>query len=112
MDDARRLAFVRALHTAIYGVMASASVAVLYGGVTGRAGPWLWIAACLVLIESAVFIACGMKCPLTAVVRRYDPTGGLVSDTFFPKALTRHTLRVFGPMIAVGFVLLLIRAVI
>jgi hypothetical protein len=63
----------------------------------------------LTLIEAAVFGSSGMKCPLTALVARYDPTGGDVSDTWLPKRLTRHTLTVFGPLLAVGLLGLAIR---
>ncbi|MCI3134049.1 hypothetical protein [Phenylobacterium aquaticum] len=104
MTDPQRLALVRSLHTAIYAVMASATLMVFYAGVTGAHGPWLAPALVLTLMEAAVFAASGMKCPLTAMVARYDPTGGEVSDTWLPKRLTRHTLTVFGPLLAVGLV--------
>jgi hypothetical protein len=106
--DARSLALVRALHTVIYVVMASAVFVVLFAGVTGRQGPWLWIALGLVAVESVVFAAAGLRCPLTAVVARYSG-GATVSDTFFPARLTRHTFRVFGPLILLGVALLLWR---
>lgn len=109
MTDPQRLALVRALHTAIYAVMASATLMVFYAGVTGAKGPWLTPALILTLIEAAVFGSSGMKCPLTALVTRYDPTGGDTSDTYLPKRLTRHTLTVFGPLLAAGVVGLAVR---
>ncbi|WP_304187773.1 hypothetical protein [Phenylobacterium aquaticum] len=102
MTDPQRLALVRSLHTAIYAVMVSATCAVFYAGVTGAKGPWLMPALVLTLVEAAVFGPSGMKCPLTALVTRYDPTGGDISDTWLPKRLTRHTLTVFGPLLALG----------
>ncbi|WP_332659525.1 hypothetical protein [Brevundimonas sp.] len=104
-----RLFVVRAAHTAIYVVMASATLVVLYAGVTGATGRWLWIALALVLLEAAVFGASGMKCPLTAVAVRYGATPEGAYDTFFPERFTRHTLTVFGPLMGVGVGLLLIR---
>ena len=53
MTDAQRLTLVRALHTVIYVVMAGASLVVLYAGITGAHGPWLWVAAALVAAESS-----------------------------------------------------------
>lgn len=79
MSDARRLAAVRAVHTAVYLVMAGAVLVVLYAGVTGARGGWLWAALALAGAESLVFAASGMKCPLTAVVTRYAAGGGPVS---------------------------------
>ncbi|HEY9218705.1 MAG TPA: hypothetical protein VIO94_11690 [Phenylobacterium sp.] len=98
---------VRTLHTAIYGVMASAAFALLYAGVSGAHGRWLWVAAVLMTLEVAVFTASGMRCPLTAIAARNGAEGDGGSDTFLPERLTRHTARVFGPLLLVALVLLL-----
>lgn len=45
----------RAVHTVIYVVMATSTFVVLYAGITGAMGAWLWLAAALVGVESAVF---------------------------------------------------------
>jgi hypothetical protein len=106
LGRAQRLALVRLIHTAIYLVMASSVFVVLYSGITGAGGPWLWVAAGLVITESLVFTVSGMKCPLTAVAVRYGAGKGELFDTFLPERLTRYTLRVFGPLILLGFLLL------
>jgi hypothetical protein len=109
MTDAHRLALVRGIHTAIYVVMAAAVFVVLYAGVTGAQGNWLWIAVGLVAIEVAVFAASGMKCPLTAMAARYGSASGGVSDTYLPERLTRHTFAFFTPLIVVGLALVAAR---
>lgn len=109
MTDLQRLFLVRAVHSVIYVIMATAVFLVLYAGVTGATGPWLWAALGLVAIEIVVFAGSGMKCPLTAIVARYSGERPQVSDTFFPERCTRHTLRVFGPLIGLGLLLLAIR---
>jgi hypothetical protein len=53
MTKAQRLALVRGVHTAIYLVMALATVVIIYAGLTGAYGPWLWTAAGLIGAESA-----------------------------------------------------------
>lgn len=110
MKQAQRLFLARLVHTAIYVVMAASALLILFAGVTGANGPWLVPAIVLILSEVAVFSAFGFKCPLTAVVAR-QASGATVSDTFMPERLTRHTARVFGPIIAIGFLLLVLRAV-
>lgn len=102
MTDPQRLTLVRAIHTAIYFTMVSAIFVVLYAGVTGATGPWLWIALALVGAESLVFIANGLRCPLTAVAARYGGAARGVSDTYLPERITRHTFAVFGPLIVLG----------
>jgi hypothetical protein len=102
----QRLALVRGLHTAIYLVLAVAVLLIVYAGLTGASGPWLWIAIGLAGAESVVFLGSGMKCPLTAVAVRYGAIKESGWDTFLPERLTRHTLTVFGPLLLIGFVLL------
>jgi hypothetical protein len=109
MTAARRLTLVRAVHTAIYVVMASCVFIVLYAGMTGGRGAWLWVAVGLVGVESLVFAGSGMKCPLTAVATKYGAAADGLSDTFLPERITRHTLRVFGPLVLLGFALLAAR---
>ncbi|WP_165185462.1 hypothetical protein [Caulobacter soli] len=109
MTDAQSLTLVRAVHTAIYVVMALASLVVLYAGLTGAHGPWLWIASGLVAVESVVFATNGFRCPLTAIAIRYGATKEGAFDTFFPERITRYTFRVFGPIILLGFALLAVR---
>jgi hypothetical protein len=109
MIDADRLTVVRVVHTLIYVVMAASALLVLYAGVTGATGPWLWAAAGLTVIESVVFIGNGMRCPLTAVAVRYGARKDGAYDTLFPDRITRHTATVFGPIMAVGLILILLR---
>ncbi len=101
------LAITRAIHTVIYAVMASATFVVLYAGVTGMAGAWLWAALGLVGVESAVFLGNGFRCPLTAVAVHFGADEG--ADTCLPERFTRYTFRVFGPLIVVGVALVALR---
>jgi hypothetical protein len=103
-----RLALIRGLHTAIYFVMAGSVLIVLYAGVFGAKGPWLWPALGLLGLEIVVFVGNGLKCPFTALVARLGHSTA-VSDTFLPERCTRHTLRIFGPMIAIGLAALTMR---
>lgn len=106
MTDGQRLRLVRAFHTVIYVVMASASFVLLYAGVTGAHGKLLWVAAGLVAVEVVVFTASGLRCPLTAIAVKNGADREGVSDTFLPERMTRHTFKVFGPLILLAFVLL------
>lgn len=110
MTEDQRLNLVRAVHTAIYVVMAAAAFVLLYAGVTGARGAWLWVAGVLMTMECVVFIGSGMRCPLTAVAARHGADRKGVSDTFFPESVTRHTFRIFAPIIALAALLLAARA--
>jgi hypothetical protein len=110
MTEHQRLTLVRAVHTAIYLVMASACFVVLYAGVTGAHGLWLWWAGGLVAIEVVVFTANGWRCPLTAIAVKNGAARDGVADTFLPERITCHTARFFGPLILVAFALVAGRA--
>jgi hypothetical protein len=101
------LMVVRAVHTVVYVVMAASTFVVLYAGITGTTGAWLWLAAALVGVESAVFLGNGLKCPLTAVAAKYGAGDG--ADTFLPEGITRHTFRVFAPLILMAVALIAAR---
>lgn len=109
MTDSGRLSLVRAVHTAIYIVMAIATFVLLYAGITGDSGVWLWIALALLGVETVVFVGNGMKCPLTAMAVRYGATTGHVFDTFLPERFTRYTFRFFGTVMIVSLLLLALR---
>ena len=109
MTEDQRLGLVRGLHTVIYVVMAGSVFVLLYAGISGARGPWLWWALGLISVEIVVFVCNGMKCPMTAMVTRLGKAGSGISDTFFPERITRHTLRVFGPLIVLAFILLALR---
>lgn len=109
MTDKQKLRLVRASHTAIYLLMAVATLVLVYAGITGRAGLWLWISLGLLLVESVVFVGNGMKCPMTGWAVRLGATTGYVFDTFLPERATRHTFRFFGTLMFAGLLLLALR---
>jgi hypothetical protein len=98
MTDAHRLALVRAVHTLIYIVMATSTLLLVYAGLTGAHGWWLWVALTLLAVETVVFAANGMKCPLTSLAVSYGAETGYAFDTFLPERATRHTFRFFGSL--------------
>ena len=102
-----RLTLVRGVHTAIYVVMACSVFAVFYAALVGARGQWLFVALALVAIEVVIFVASGMKCPLTAIAAKYGATHG--ADTFLPERITRHTLKFFGPLIGISLLLITAR---
>ena len=104
-----RLALVRGVHTLIYVVMAASTLMLVYAGLTGAHGPWLWVALALLGIETVVFAGNGMKCPLTALAVSYGAEKGYAFDTFLPERATRHTFRFFGSLMLIGLVLLALR---
>jgi hypothetical protein len=107
--NAQRLALVRGVHTLVYGVMAVSTFVLVYAGLTGSQGWWLWVALVLLGVETVVFAGNRMKCPLTALAVRYGAEKGYAFDTFLPDRVTQHTFRFFGSLMLVGLLLLTLR---
>ncbi|MBW6469299.1 MAG: hypothetical protein K0B85_09115 [Coriobacteriia bacterium] len=82
----QRLTLVRLTHDVVYVVMATATVPVLYAGLSEPMGPWLSVALALIAAEVAVFVGFGMKCPLAIVAKRYGAeTGHAFEATLSPR---------------------------
>jgi len=109
MADPLRLAFVRGVHTVIYLVMATSTFVLVFAGITGADGWWLWAALALLGVEVIVFVGNGMRCPLTALAVRSGAERGHVFDTFLPERATRYTFQFFTTVMVVGLVLLALR---
>lgn len=101
-----KLAIVRIVHTIVYVTMASATLYVLYCGLSGRRDGFLAIAMGLVAFEGLVFFTNGMRCPLTQLAQKYGDPKGYVGDTLFPESCTRFTFRAFGTLYAIGLILI------
>jgi len=109
MEKARALLLVRWIHTLIYVVMVASIAVLLYGGIAGYDGPWLWGALGLLAAETVVFLGNGLRCPLTALAVRYGAEKGHAFDTLLPERFTRYTFRFFGTLMAFGLLLMVLR---
>lgn len=108
MTDRTKLALVRTVHTAIYLVMAAATLFILYAGIARYRGPLLTASLVLTGLEAVVFLGNGRKCPLTALAQKYGAVKGYAFDTFLPERCTKYTFRFFGTILVVGLALLVL----
>jgi hypothetical protein len=109
MNNQQALTLVRTVHTIIYIVMAVSTFVLLYAGISGATGTWLWVALVLLGGESVVFLGNGMRCPLTNLAIRYGATAGYAFDSFLPEKYSQYTFRFFGSVMAIGLGLLTLR---
>ena len=98
--DANMLFAVRLVHTVIYVINGTACFVMLYAGVTGETGTWLWIAVALVAIEAVILLANRIKCPMSPLAEKYGAREtDLLYDTFIPERLTRYTFHFFSVIV-------------
>ncbi|MGO8949407.1 MAG: hypothetical protein ACLQUY_17510 [Ktedonobacterales bacterium] len=111
MTRAQILFLIRTVHTIIYSIMAVSVVGILLSAIFGYVGPWLIVALIFVGMEVVVFVASGMRCPLTDLAKKYGAENGYVFDTFLPESLAKYTFRFFGLLLVFGLVGLALRAI-
>jgi len=102
-----RLLVIKTLHTIIYLVVVTAISYILYAGLVEKYDPVLWISLGVVGIEGIVFLASGMKCPLTTIAQRYGDPRGYVGDLIFSQKTSNLLFRTFEVALAIGLLILL-----
>ena len=71
-------------------------------GVTGRRDRSVGVAAALVAVESAVFIANDAVCPFTPLAERFGASSGSVSDIWLPDVVARTIPYWTVPLVVLG----------
>ena len=111
MSDSHKLFLIRTFHTIIYIIVAISVIFLLVSALLGYFGPMLIVALVCIGIEVIVFVASGMKCPLTDLAKKYGAEKGYVFDTFLPESITKYTFRFFGLLLVIGLILLALRMI-
>ena len=101
---------IKFVHSAVLIYMTVCIGALWYSAIRKATGLWLWIALASLVIETLVFFANGMRCPLSDwAVALGDPTGhDLLSEYVFPNWLIEYFSPVcgtlmFGGLLAIGY---------
>ncbi len=103
MTPETRLRVVKAIHTLVWAVFAGAIVAIpVFAAAGDLALAWGLIG--FVLLEVAVLLANGMRCPLTAVAARYTAAREPNFDIYLPPWLARYNKEIFGALYVAGIV--------
>jgi hypothetical protein len=99
------LFLIKLVHTVVFLVESTAILYILYSGLFNVGGRWLILAVTLALLETAVYVGSGLRCPLTGLAVRYgDRTGGndLIADLFLPSQAAALIPRVCGGLMVIG----------
>lgn len=99
------LALIKGVHSAAFLVELASILWVVATGLTGRRDRSVAVAAGLVAVESAVFVANAGVCPLTPLAERYGARRGSVSDIFLPDPIARTIPQWSIPLITFGALL-------
>ena len=105
MSDGVKVAGIKAVHSAVFGVVLAAIAWLIATGLVGRRDRSVAVAALVVAAESAVFLANGGVCPLTPLAERYGAARGEVSDIFLPDRVARTIPRWSIPLVVLAVAL-------
>ena len=96
---------VQADHSTIFWAELGSIVWLVVTGISGRRDRSVAVAATLVAVESAVFVANDRVCPLTPLAERFGASSGSVSDIWLPDVVARTIPYWTVPLVALGAVL-------
>jgi len=99
------LVLVKAAHTVAWAFFASCILLIPVASLAGRLG-LAGILSVLVLLEGAVLLANGWRCPLTDVAARYTEDRRDNFDIYLPEWLARHNKRIFSALFLAAEVVL------
>ena len=107
----RSLVFVKSVHTLIFVFFSACIGVVIFSAITGLIGWLTWTAFVLVLLEAAVFLGNGYRCPLTSYAETLGALHGSVADIFLPPWFAKRLPVIAGSIFIFASVVLVVRAI-
>jgi hypothetical protein len=104
------LVFIKSVHTLIFVFFSVCIGVVIFSAATGLIGWLTWTAFGLVLLEAAVFLGNGYRCPLTDYAEKLGAKSGSVADIFLPTWFAKRLPVIAGSIFILASVVLVIRA--
>ncbi len=105
------LVFIKFVHTLIFVFFSVCIGIVIFSAATGLIGWLTWTAFVLVLLEAAVFLGNGYRCPLTDYAEKLGATSGSVSDIFLPPWFAKRLPVIAGSIFILASLVLAFRVV-
>ena len=105
----RKLVAVKLLHTTIWAILAGLVFYILYVGISGRISPLVYFAIGAIVIETAILVGFGWRCPLTLVAQKYTAADSPNFDIYLPVWLAKHNKTIFSILFVIGVVLVVWR---
>ena len=101
------LTTIKTVHTIIWAIMASASLYILYAGITNMFNTLLVISISLIMIETFILLINKWTCPLTPLARRYTTDDNPNFDIYLPNWLAKYNKIIFGIVFIIGIILVI-----
>ena len=102
--------FIKLIHTFIFVFFSVCIGIVVFSAITGQISVITWSAFILVLLETAVFVGNGWRCPLTNYAEKLGATNGSVADLFVPVWFAKRLPVIAGTIFGLASLVILIRS--
>jgi len=101
LNSSTALIVVEVAHTIAWAFFAGCIVAIPVATWQGRHAAAAWLIA-IVLVEVAILVLNGWRCPLTSLAARYTKERHDNFDIYLPLWLARHNKLIFGVLFCMG----------
>jgi hypothetical protein len=105
------LRLIKLIHTFVWGVMALATLYILYAGITNTFDTLLIISLALLSLETLVLIFNKWTCPLTPLAGNFTTERKDNFDIYLPLWLATYNKHIFGTLFVAGLALICLRLI-
>jgi hypothetical protein len=103
MPSESTLRVIKVAHTVVWALLVAVILAIPLMAWQDRFTAVAWLTA-IMLVEVAVLVGNGWRCPLTDLAARYTEDRRANFDIYLPLWLATHNKRIFGSLFAIGVV--------
>jgi hypothetical protein len=98
---------IKAIHTVIWAIMATANCYILYAGIIKKVDTLLWASIGLIVFEVFILVVNRWRCPLTPVAMKYTSDRNENFDIYLPNWLAKNNKLIFGIIFIAGLLLVI-----
>lgn len=109
MSGAKKLLYIKLIHTLIWGFFVFVIFYIVYTGIKNTVNIYTWIGIGLIIGEGLTLLLFKMYCPLTVLARNYSDSQKDNFDIFLPNWLAKYNKQIFTPIFITGVVIVLFR---
>jgi len=106
MSNKTKIFIVNTFHVTIYVVMVLSIFYIIYAAIAKAFGPILLVTLSLLVLEVAVFVGSGMRCPLTDLSQRYGSENGYAFERYLSKRAVDRVFNFFRTLLIIAIIFL------
>lgn len=109
MNNATKLALVKAIHTLIWAFYNVVIFYFLYAVIVGRVDKWAWICLGLIGLEVLILIVFKGYCPITLIARKYSSSTNHNFDIYLPEWLAKYNKHIYTAIVLIAIIILVFK---